>query len=112
MTFEEAVNLARDINKRFEKIEGKPWGIEGSMIEMNKQLGQLAAFIMVTEKYYPQGREDEDKQYQASKENIADELADILFMTMRIADHYGIDLEEAHKKALENADKYLTSKGA
>lgn len=111
MSFEEAVSLARETIKRFEKVEGKPRGVEDSMIELSKQVGQLSALIMMQENYYPSDRDNDDPQYNASKEKIADELADILFMTMRIADQYGINLEEAHKKALENADKYLSSKG-
>ncbi len=111
MSFEEAINLARAIIQRFEKVEGKPWKVDGSMIELNKQVGQLSALVMMQEGYYPTDRDQDDPQYAANKEKIGDELADILFMIIRLADQYGIDLEEAHKRALDGADKYLTSKG-
>ena len=34
MTFQEAIQLYRDIYHRFEKVEGKPWGVNGAMIEL------------------------------------------------------------------------------
>jgi len=41
-----------EVIKRFEKIEGKSWKVEGSMIELSKQVGDLAKLVMVYEKYY------------------------------------------------------------
>lgn len=111
MTFNKLVELTRKIIKRFEKIEGKPWGIEGSMIELSKQVGDLSRLVMPQEGYYPKDRGDDDSQYTATKEKIADELSDILFMVIRIADYYEINLEKAHKNALGDADEYLKSKG-
>ncbi len=110
-TFEEAVNKARAIIKRFEKIEGKQWGVDGSMIELSKQIGDLSSLVMVQEGYYPACRDKDNPKYQANKEKIGDELADILFMVMRIADLYEIDLEDAHFKALRDASEYLRTKG-
>ncbi len=111
MTFKEAVELAKRIIKRFEKIEGKPWEIDGSMIELSKQVGDLSRLVMSYEGYYPKDRGKQDEQYLATKEKIADELADILFMIIRIAGYYNVDLEKAHVDALKGADKYLKSYG-
>ncbi len=96
--------------KKFETIEGKKWGIEGSMIELGKQLGQLSALVMVQEKYYPLDRDKDDPRYEANKEKIGDELSDLLFLTIRIADIYGINLEESHLKALKEAETYIETK--
>lgn len=109
-TFQETVEATRDVIKRFEQIEGKPWGVNGAMIELMKQVGQLSALVMMQEEYYPLDRDKDDAQYAVSKEKIADELSDLLFMTIRIADVYDIDLEEAHLKALGEAGDYLDSK--
>lgn len=57
MTFREAVELFLAVKRRFEKIEGRPWGAEGAIIELIKQVGELAKHIMVAEKYYFPGRE-------------------------------------------------------
>ena len=111
-TFREVVNKTREIIKRFEKIENKPWGVDGTMIELSKQVGDLSALIMMQEGYYPANRDQDHPRYQTSKEKIGDELADILMMLIRLADIYQIDLEAAHFEALQDSDKYLRSKGA
>ncbi len=90
---------------RFEKIEGRPWGLEGAMIELSKQVGDLAKLVMVEEGYYFPGR------YNSDVELIGDELADIFAAVIRIADHYEIDLAEAHVKAREAEEKSLPDLG-
>lgn len=111
-SFGKAIEKAREIIERFEKIEGKKWGVEVSMIELAKQIGDLSALVMSQEGYYPAKRGEDNPKYDSTKEKIGDELADILFMIIRLADFYNIDLEDAHYKALADADKYLRSKGA
>lgn len=103
MTFQEAIDLFRQVYKRFEKVEGKPWGVEGATIELAKQVGDLAQLVMVKENYYaPFIQEPEDID-----ERIGDELADIFGQIIRIADYYSIDLEEAHIKARRGEDESL-----
>jgi len=111
MEFKEAVILTENIIKRFEKIEGKPWGAEGSLIELQKQVGELSKLIMVNENYYFPSRDQIDKQYKVSKEKIEDELADILCAVIRLAKHYKIDLEKAHIEARKKEDNFLKTKG-
>ncbi|MCW8965840.1 MAG: MazG-like family protein [Candidatus Pacearchaeota archaeon] len=108
MEFQEAIKLAEELIERFKKIKGKPWTIEASMLELEKQVGHLAHEIMVTEKYYPKVMQKE----KIDKEKIEDELGDILFSLMRIAKHYNINLEEAHLKASKCTDKFLKEQGA
>ena len=111
MSFQEAIKLAEGIIERFEKIEGRKWGAEGSLIELQKQVGSLSKLIMVHEKYYFSDRDKTDKQYEADKEKIADELADVLYAIIRLAKHYDIDLEKAHLDARKAEDDFLKSKG-
>lgn len=96
-TFKEHFDNTRKLYQLFESVEQKPWGIEGSMMELSKQVGDLAKRVMVAEKYYIKVRE-KDPEYLASKDKIADELFDIWFCLVRIADYYKIDLEEAINK--------------
>ncbi len=109
-TFEDAINDIRKIVSRFQKIEGKPWGVEGAVIELAKQVGQLSALIMNREGYYYAEREKESDNYKASNDNIADELADIMFAVVRIADHYGIDLVATNVKTRKLEDDFLKRK--
>jgi NTP pyrophosphatase (non-canonical NTP hydrolase) len=76
------------------------------MIELAKQVGDLAKHVMVAEQYYLPDR-DVDPRYATTKDEIADELADVLLAIIRISDHYGIDLERAHVKTRERELEYL-----
>ena len=111
MSFRDAIKLAEGIIERFEKIEGRKWGAEGSLIELQKQVGELSRLIMVHEKYYFSDRDKIDRQYEADKEKIADELADILYAVIRLAMHYGIDLQKAHIDARKAEEDFLKSRG-
>lgn len=110
-TFEDAINDIRKTISRFQKIEGKPWGVEAAVIELAKQVGQLSALVMNREGYYFSEREKLDAKYTATTNKIADELADIIFAVVRIADHYGIDLVSTNVKTRNDEDKFLKTKG-
>ncbi len=110
ISFKDSIKITHNIIERFEKIEGKPWGVEGSMIELAKQVGELSKYVMVNEKYYFQNRDKTDSQYVTTKEKIGDELADVLFAIIRIAKHYNIDLLQSHLKARKQEDEFLKSK--
>jgi len=111
MDFKEAVEITEKIIERFEKIEGKPWGVEGAVIELSKQVRELSKLILMKEGYYFPNREKLDKQYVVDKDKIGDELADILFAVIRIAKHYDIDLLKAHIEARKKEDDFLKTQG-
>lgn len=110
LTFRAAIEMTQAIFRRFEKVEQRPWGVEGSMIELSKQVGDLARAVMMAERYYLADRADRP-EYHADLDRIGDELADILYAVMRIAEHYGIDLVDAHVKARQSEDAYLKRLG-
>ena len=93
MSFNEATKLYRDVYKRFEKIEKRPWGVEGAVMELTHQVGTLALNVMKQEKYYFYSTTGDDYT-----EQIADEIADVFGQIIRIADYYQINLLEAHIK--------------
>jgi NTP pyrophosphatase (non-canonical NTP hydrolase) len=103
-SFRDVIDESLKVISEFKKVEKKQWGVEGTLIELSKQVGELAKNVMMFEGYYMAGR-DVLPEYQTSREKITDELSDILFMTIRLADHYGIDLEKEHFKQLELAMK-------
>jgi NTP pyrophosphatase (non-canonical NTP hydrolase) len=109
-TFEAAISDIKKTIGRFQKIEGKPWGVEGAVIELSKQVGQLAALVMNREGYYYADREKLDASYTSTNDEIADELADIMFAAVRIAEYYSIDLVAINSKTRQSEDKFLTSK--
>ncbi len=105
-TMREAIDRYRSVYRRFEKIEGRPWGLEGAMIELSKQVGDLAKLVMVQERYYYPDR------YESSSDLIGDELADIFAAVIRIADYYDVDLVEAHARARDAEEASLPGLGA
>ena len=111
MTFDEVINEIRRSIARFQKIEARDWGVEGAVIELAKQVGELSALVMNQEGYYFPDRNKLDKKYDSSNDRIADELADIMFAVVRIADHYKIDLLATNVKTRKDEDTFLKSKG-
>lgn len=107
MTFQEAIDLYRDVYKRFKKVEYRQWGINGAMIELSKQVGDLSKCVMIKEQYYAMGGEIPPN----INDHIGDELADIFGQLVRIADYYEIDLEEAHIRARAGENECLKGMG-
>ncbi len=100
--FQEVIEKSLEVIKEFKKVEKRNWGIEGAMMELSKQVGELSKNVMAFEGYYMAAR-DSLPEYQTSKDKIADELSDILFIIIRIAQHYGIELEKEHMNQLNIA---------
>lgn len=105
LMFQEVIDKSLEVIREFEKVEKKKWGVEGAMMELSNQVGELSKNVMMFEGYYMAGR-DSLPEYQTSKDKIADELSDILFMVIRIAEHYDINLEKEHLKQLDIALKH------
>ncbi len=75
------------------------------MIELSKQMGDLANLVMVQERYYFPDR------YESGRDLIGNELADIFAAVIRIADYYGVDLVEAHARARDAEEASLSELG-
>lgn len=104
-TFSEMQEMYKDIVKRFNKIELQEWKAEGAMIELSKQVGELAKQVMIKEKYYALTEEVTDVD-----ERLGNEMADVIAQVMRLASYYDIDLEKAFIDAREDEDRYLKSR--
>ena len=71
------------------------------MIELSKQVGELAKQVMIKEKYYALESEVCDVD-----ERLGNEMADVIAQVMRLANFYKIDLEKAFIAAREEEDSY------
>ena len=105
-TFAEMQGMYRSVVERFGRIELRKWNAEGAMIELSKQVGELAKQVMLKEKYYA-FKADETE----TDKRLGNEMADVIAQVMRLADHYGIDLEQAFVEAREDEDGYLRGRG-
>ena len=104
MSLEEIKKRSKHLFERFEKVEPRRWSIEGAMIELMTEVGDLTELVLRKE-YYKQNIY-EDLDYQ-----VRDEMADILFVLMRIADYYNVDLDQAYKEMEQLVDDRLKSRG-
>ncbi len=111
MNQDDIFTLNKNRIKRFEKIEGRPWGAEGAVIELAKQVGDLSALIMAKEGYYFDNRSEYSKKYSTKTDAIADELADIVFAVTRLAQHYDTDIMAATKKAAKEDERWFKENG-
>lgn len=102
----EMQEMYSQIVQRFSQIELQEWKAEGAMIELSKQVGELAKQVMIKEKYYALTDEVPDVD-----ERLGNEMADVIAQVMRLAKHYNIDLEKAFIEAREDEDNYLKSRG-
>jgi hypothetical protein len=66
---------------------------------------------MNREGYYYAERDKDSSDYESSNDRIADELADIMFAVVRVADRYGIDLVSTNVKTRQDEDSFLETKG-
>ena len=105
-TFQEITEKTREIINEFKKREQKPWTPEIMIVELIKQVGEVSKQIMMLEKNYVPQREGYP-EYAHSKAKLGDELSDILFMLIRLSDYYEINLEQAHLKELDLANKWF-----
>ncbi len=105
-TFAEMEEMYREVVRRFNKIELQEWNAEGTMIELSKQVGELAKQVMIKERYYALEGEASNVD-----ERLGNEMADVIAQVMRLADFYKIDLEKAFIEAREDEDRYLKSRG-
>ncbi|MGE5340478.1 MAG: radical SAM protein [Candidatus Omnitrophota bacterium] len=107
-TFQEVIDSSREVIRRFDQIEPRPWTIEVTTIELMKQVGDLTKRLLMYEKYYLPHRATHPN-YLTSIDAIANELADVLHSVVRIAEYYHIDLEAAHFKARREEMGYIDS---
>jgi NTP pyrophosphatase (non-canonical NTP hydrolase) len=71
-----------------------------------KQVGDLSRRVLMAERYYLPDRATRP-EYKTSVEDIGDELADVLYCLIRVAEHYHIDLEQAHLEARRQEMRYI-----
>lgn len=105
-TFAEMEEMYKEVVRRFNKIELKEWNAEGAMIELSKQVGELAKQVMIKEKYYALENDVSDVD-----ECLGNEMADVIAQVMRLADFYKINLEKAFIEAREDENRYLKTRG-
>jgi NTP pyrophosphatase (non-canonical NTP hydrolase) len=104
MTIEEA---QKDVDQWIKTTGVKYFSELTNMTILTEEVGELARIM--ARKYGDQSFKESDKQY-----NLADEMADVLWVLICLANQTGVDLTEAlqknfEKKSVRDADRHLNN---
>ena len=99
MQISEMVTMSRQLIALFQKVEPRPWGVEAMLTELAGEVGTLADSVMIKEGYR--------RLRDGDTLNLEDDVADVLFMLIRIAEHYQINLEATYTQMVETTQAKL-----
>lgn len=92
MTLRDAQHLCwknfRKINEKLDPQRGRGWTPFVMVADLLEEAGEVAGVVKGLEGFKPPDR-------PKTREMLATELSDLLYMTFILAEHCGIDLEEA-----------------
>jgi NTP pyrophosphatase (non-canonical NTP hydrolase) len=101
MEISDMVQMTREVTRMFDKDVGT-WDIPIMVTELVGEVGTLADSVMIKERYRrPRNEEHID---------LEDDIVDVMFMLIRIADHYNIDLESAYETMIERTREKLETR--
>ena len=103
ITIQDLMKKTIELQELFRKIENRPWTIETFAIELSAEVGTLADSIMIKEGY----RKLRSGQMPI---DIEDDICDILFVILMIADYYGIDVGQSYLSMIESTRRKLEAK--
>jgi NTP pyrophosphatase (non-canonical NTP hydrolase) len=90
-------------------VEERDWGL--FQTPKNLSMALIVEAAELVEHFQWMQPEESDSLTNEKKRNVAEELADILIYTVRLADRIGIDLEQSAKdKLTKNRRKYPVEK--
>ena len=87
----------RKINNKLDPVRGKNWAPFVMVTDLLEEAGEVAAVVKGLEGFKPPER-------PKTKEMLATELSDLLYITFVLAEHYGINLEETF---LQTVNDYM-----
>ena len=90
-------------------VEEREWGL--SQTPKNLSMALIVEAAELVEHFQWMQPEESDSLTDDKKKKVAEELADILIYTVRLADRLGLDLEQSAKdKLTANLQKYPVEK--
>jgi NTP pyrophosphatase (non-canonical NTP hydrolase) len=82
------------INERLDPLRGKGWTPFVMVADILEEAGEIASVVKGLEGFKP-------PQKPKTKEMLATELSDLLYMIFVLADYYGIELEEPFQRTIK-----------
>jgi|GEM_PF-1097071 DNA repair photolyase/NTP pyrophosphatase (non-canonical NTP hydrolase) len=98
MKVSDMVEMTREVTRLFDRDVGE-WNVNVMVTELVGEVGTLADSIMIQEGHRPSRNGDHI--------DLEDDIVDILFMLIRIADHYKVDLESAYSDMIKRTRRKL-----
>lgn len=95
------INQIQEISKDWIKEKGFKWSSYAEYCHLVEEVGELGEAIVVKHGERESGSGDEGK---ADHDNIEEEVGDILFSTVVIANRYNLDLQKVFNKTIERYD--------
>ena len=95
------VTMTLDTTRLFDELVGK-WDVHDLVTELVGEVGTLADSIMIKEGRRP--------SRDAEPVDLEDDIADVIFMLIRIANHYNINLGKAYKEMIDQTRDKLHSR--
>ena len=91
MTLRDAQHLCwknfRKINDKLDPVRGRSWTPFVMVTDLLEEAGEVASVVKGLEGFKPSDK-------HRTKEMLATELSDLLYIIFVLAEHYGINLEE------------------
>lgn len=97
MHVSEMMQMTREVADLFDEQVG-PWSVPVMLTELMAEVGTLADSLMIQEGY---------RRPRADVPDLSDDVADILFMLLRIADAYHIEIASAYKEMIQRTRERL-----
>lgn len=105
VTMREAQSLCaknfKAINERLDPLRGKGWTPFVMVADLLEEAGEVASAVKGLEGFKP-------PEKPKTKELLATELSDLLYMTFVLADYYSIELEEPFLKTINGYSSRFT----
>jgi NTP pyrophosphatase (non-canonical NTP hydrolase) len=85
----------RKINEKLDQERGRGWTPFVMVTDLLEEAGEVAAVVKGLEGFKP-------PEKPKTKEMLATELSDMLYIAFVLAEHYGVDLEEAFMQTVND----------
>jgi NTP pyrophosphatase (non-canonical NTP hydrolase) len=101
------INQIQEISKKWIKENGFKWSSYAEYCHLVEEVGELGEAIVVK---HGERQSGSGEQGDADHDNIEEEIGDVLFSTVVIANRYNLDLEKVFEQTIKRYDEKVRLK--